>query len=206
MAELTTKQKIASVALDLFSQHGYEAVSVRDIARAVGIKESSLYNHYKNKQDIFDCIVVECSKTAGAFFDSIQLTEAFEGTGMDKFTHITDEEFLSLSMSIFQFYFEDETLVKFRKMLTIEQFRNEDIALIYREMFIEGVLRYQTQVFEMLIACDILINCDPEVLALQFYSPIFLLFSRYDELTEEAMDLMLAHIIQFKKIYSKFTI
>lgn len=53
---MTTKDNIIEQALRLFSAKGFEAVSVRDIARAVGIKESSLYYHFKNKQDIFDTI------------------------------------------------------------------------------------------------------------------------------------------------------
>ena len=47
-----TKQKIFATAIDLFSQHGYNGVSIRDLTRAVGIKESSLYNHFKSKDEI----------------------------------------------------------------------------------------------------------------------------------------------------------
>ena len=54
---MTTKEKILCTALELFSQRGYDGVSVRDIARAVGIRESSIYNHFKSKQAIFDGIV-----------------------------------------------------------------------------------------------------------------------------------------------------
>ncbi len=54
---MKTREKILKEALILFSERGFHAVSVRDIAKAVGIKESSLYNHFKNKQDIFDSIV-----------------------------------------------------------------------------------------------------------------------------------------------------
>lgn len=57
---MTTKEQILEEALKLFSVKGYDAVSVRDILRAVGIKESSLYYHFKNKQDIFDTIVTFC--------------------------------------------------------------------------------------------------------------------------------------------------
>ena len=53
----TTKQKILQVAIDLFSKKGFSGVSVREIARAVGIKESSIYNHYKNKDDILATIL-----------------------------------------------------------------------------------------------------------------------------------------------------
>ena len=45
---MTTKEKITETALDLFSQRGYDGVSVRDIARAVGIRESSIYNHFQS--------------------------------------------------------------------------------------------------------------------------------------------------------------
>ena len=54
---MKTKDKILIEALSLFSVSGFSGVSVRDIAKAVGIRESAIYKHYKNKQDIFDCIV-----------------------------------------------------------------------------------------------------------------------------------------------------
>ena len=50
---MTTKQKILNEALTLFSEKGYNAVYVGDIAAAVGIKAPSLYKHYKSKKDIF---------------------------------------------------------------------------------------------------------------------------------------------------------
>ena len=49
-----TKQKILDVSLDLFSQKGFSAVSIRDICVQVMIKESTVYYHFKNKQAIFD--------------------------------------------------------------------------------------------------------------------------------------------------------
>jgi len=60
MQEATgTKEKILDVAIDLIYEHGYHGVSVRKIAYGAGIKESSIYNHYENKEDIlnriFDC-------------------------------------------------------------------------------------------------------------------------------------------------------
>ena len=68
----TTKQKILTEALKLFSQNGYEAVSVEQIANAVGIKAPSLYKHYKGKRDIFDHILQrmnEYSRDFGVEFD-----------------------------------------------------------------------------------------------------------------------------------------
>ena len=53
---MDTKHKILLEALRLFSKRGYDAVSVEQIASAVGIKAPSLYKHYKSKQEIFDAI------------------------------------------------------------------------------------------------------------------------------------------------------
>ena len=49
-----TKQRILDVSLELFSQNGFSAVSIRDICRQVQIKESSVYYYFKSKQAIFD--------------------------------------------------------------------------------------------------------------------------------------------------------
>ena len=65
---MTTKEKILDTALELFSQRGYNGVSVRDIARAVGIRESSIYNHFESKKAIFDGIVDFCVQHSEAYF------------------------------------------------------------------------------------------------------------------------------------------
>jgi AcrR family transcriptional regulator len=52
-----TKEKIFDAAIDLFSQRGYNGVSIRDLAKSVGIKESSIYSHYINKEDILNHIL-----------------------------------------------------------------------------------------------------------------------------------------------------
>ena len=57
MKKLTTKDKIIDEALKMFSYRGYDSVSIREIARAVGIKESSIYNHFKSKEEILTTIV-----------------------------------------------------------------------------------------------------------------------------------------------------
>ena len=49
---IPTRQKIVDCAVNLFASNGYTETSVRDIALAVGINASSLYNHFKSKEDI----------------------------------------------------------------------------------------------------------------------------------------------------------
>lgn len=53
-----TKEAILTTALQLFAGNGYEAVSVSEIAGALGMTKGALYKHYKNKRDIFDHILI----------------------------------------------------------------------------------------------------------------------------------------------------
>ncbi|NPA29007.1 MAG: TetR/AcrR family transcriptional regulator, partial [Epsilonproteobacteria bacterium] len=58
-----TKQKIVEAAIDLIAEQGYKGASVRKIARAVGIRESAIYNHYENKEAILKSIIGQIFET-----------------------------------------------------------------------------------------------------------------------------------------------
>ena len=45
-------KKILKTSLHAFAAKGYDGTSMRDIASSVGIQQSSIYNHFKNKEDI----------------------------------------------------------------------------------------------------------------------------------------------------------
>jgi len=49
LGEPTTRERILDEALDLFARQGFAGTSIRQIARAVGLRESSLYNHFPGK-------------------------------------------------------------------------------------------------------------------------------------------------------------
>ncbi|MEG2898597.1 MAG: TetR/AcrR family transcriptional regulator, partial [Eubacterium sp.] len=91
---MTTKEKIAEESLNLFSTKGFNAVSVRDIARAVGIKESSIYNHYKNKQAIFDSLVETYAQKTNALFKGIAETEMLTGDVLSNMSFILCQDAL----------------------------------------------------------------------------------------------------------------
>ncbi|HHU06103.1 MAG TPA: TetR/AcrR family transcriptional regulator [Clostridiales bacterium] len=59
---LETTEQILNAAADLFARNGYDGVSVRQIAKNAGIKESSLYNHFKSKADILETLFDEFIK------------------------------------------------------------------------------------------------------------------------------------------------
>lgn len=198
---MNTREKIIYESLNLFSRKGFDAVSVRDIASAVGIKASSLYNHFKNKQDIFDTIVDKYSEHINNFFNHLKSEESSNGIDLNKINWVSEEQFLKNSVNIFSFYLYDEYIVKFRKLLTIEQFNNSKLANLYNQLFIDDILDFQSKIFTALIKLNIFIKKDPYTLALQFYSPVFLLSNKAECITKKERESLRNHLSDFQDLY-----
>jgi AcrR family transcriptional regulator len=200
---MSTKERILSEALSLFSVHGYSSVSVRDITKAIGIRESAIYKHYKNKQAIFDTIIHISAERINQFQQELINTA---GQEVSDDTNFSIDLIQKIYCRLFSFYLTDEILSKFRKMMIIEQYKSVELNTMFTEMFIEKTLRYQTEVFRQLIHEGRLCGTDPEIMALHFYSPVFLLLFRYDTSTEkldEALKLIQKHIQEFFGLYLK---
>ncbi len=196
---MTTKEKILEEALELFSRRGYGGVSVREIARAVGIRESSLYNHFANKRAIFDAIVETCFQRAQAYFQANALpfnqgddTSLFQGISLERL-----EELIELT---FGYFFEDTWNVRFRRLLLISQFEEPRCRDIYRQLYRDYCLEFQARLFQGLMEAGELRGEDPMAAAVEFYSPIYLLLHTCDSL-EEARPALRAHVEQFAKNY-----
>lgn len=198
---MKTKEKIIREALKLFSIKGFNAVSVRDISSAVGIKASSLYNHFENKQDIFDTIVNKCSNRIDIFLKKFCFKPELLEAELTKFKELSDDDFFNIHFEVFRFYLEDTVIVQFRRMLEIERFNNSEISKLYREIFIDTIIDYEYKIFSALIKLDIIKNKDPHLLALEFFSPLFLLFSKCEELSDKELSLLKKHIVQFRYTY-----
>ena len=115
-----TKQRILREALRSFSQKGYDAVSVEQIANAVGINAPSLYKHYKSKQDIFNAIFEETAKRYGAFAESISVHLGDSGQDLQVFSAITADGLVEKVRSLISYSLHDEFVSQFRRMMTIE--------------------------------------------------------------------------------------
>ncbi len=206
---MTTKERILNEALNLFSEKGFDSVPVRDIARSVGIKESSLYNHYKNKQDIFDSILREYCDRGNEFFYKILIldddkTFAVDERTVNMYKAMSPEQFEAISIQILEYFLCDEIMTKFRKMLTIEQYRSKELAKLYREISFDSSLEFQSQLFAVLMKEGLLIEVDPYVLALEFFAPIFLIFYKFDNDTEgliQAKKQIAKHVRHFNQTY-----
>ena len=130
MKQEDTRQKILAKALELFSVHGYDAVSVGQIAAAVGIKAPSLYNHFPSKRAIFDAIVEATAAQYEADTDRIDIHVQNARQDIPVFTCITEDGLLEKIRQIFFYSLHNETISRFRRMMTLEQFRSPELAAL----------------------------------------------------------------------------
>jgi len=204
---MTTKERIADEALTLFSEKGYKGTSVKNIADAVGIKDSSLYKHFKSKKDIFDTIVKEMQCQMSGLSSHVGLPsgqdcEAEAGA----YGELTVDGLRALSRQIFLFYLKDDFVSRFWKMAMMEQYHSPEIYAVYHRIFMEESIAYQTNLFREMIRQGYLNSADPEVSAMNFYSPIFFLLSKYMGEREEenaALVLLDKQVAEFYRIYRK---
>lgn len=199
---MNTKKRIIEKSLTLFSKRGYNAVTVRDIASAVGIKASSLYNHFENKQDIFNTIIDKYTAINESFFDS--LNQPYYLNSLFDFENncISNVKLTELSFKIFDFFSNNNNIVKFRKMLTIEKYQNSKLSKLYTKIFIDDIINYHSRFFQKLIDIKyIKTNSNPKLLAIEFYSPLFLLINKIDTPHENQQLFIKNHINTFTNTY-----
>ncbi|SET53944.1 transcriptional regulator, TetR family [Enterococcus malodoratus] len=188
--------------MTLFSEHGFDGVSVKEIATAVGIKDSSLYNHYKSKQEIFDTILIEATKILKEANNTYALPITLDASNIYRETTVQD--LTKMYVDAFKYYLTDDTARKFRKVLVSEQHINPYVGNLYNELFFERPLEYLTTLFTDLVQQETFIKMDPYIIAMHFYAPINFLIRRCDirpDLVKENIALLEKHIKQFDQIY-----
>lgn len=199
-----TKKIIIETALELYSVHGYEATSMSDLATALGIKAPTLYFHFKNKQALFDSIIETMRDYFWASYPSIHApvqTEADEAKLFAENIELAQE----IAVKSFLFYYKDKYASTFRRLLSIERYRNPQMDIVYRELYMDAPVNNQTELFTELIKQGYMDrNVDPHTTAIQLYSPIYFLISKYDSIQEkeqEAIEELKEHIASFVSKY-----
>lgn len=83
--EKSKKEQIYEAAARLFRDKGYQATSMRDLAKEVGLRASSLYNHFPSKSDVLREI---CTNNAQRFLEGMQEVEALDASATEKLTRL----------------------------------------------------------------------------------------------------------------------
>ncbi len=205
MKQEDTKKLILSAALELFSAYGYDSVSVGQIAKAVGIKAPSLYNHYESKQAIFDALLEEICEQYQRDTDKINIhvQNAEQDTAL--FTDITEDGLAEKVRQMFLYSVHNESVSRFRKMMTIEQFRSPQISELYTWRYVTRLVEYHRELFRRLIEAGELKNGDADALAVMYTSPLIVylgICDRQPEREAECLEKLDAHVRLFYRTYN----
>ena len=174
------KEEILIVALHLFARDGYEAVSVSQIAGELDMTKGALYRHYKSKRDIFDCIVHRMEQQDGERARENEVPEESIEKTPEEYQNVSLDDFVEYSKSMFEYWTEDDFASSFRKMLTIEQFRSEEMQNLYQQYLVSGPAGYVKDLFKNMKIKD------PEENAVKFYANMFFYYSLYDGAADKA--------------------
>ena len=176
----TTKEKILTTALALFAANGYEAVSVSDIAGQLGMTKGALYKHYKNKRDIFDSILTRMEQQDAERARAFALPEGTLSQMEEAYRSASLEQLTAFSRAQFRYWTEDDFAAPFRRMLTLEQYRGDEMGRLYQQYLAAGPLGYVADLLGSLG-----FDC-PQCRAAELYAPMFCLYSVYDGAADTA--------------------
>ncbi|SFB36748.1 DNA-binding transcriptional regulator, AcrR family [Acetitomaculum ruminis DSM 5522] len=180
----TNKEEIMLTALKMFAKCGFEAVSTSMIAGELGITKGALYRHYKSKQEIFDSIIKkmfeldekQANETNVPAKEYEEDAESYEKTSLEDLC-----EFVNIQ---FEYWTENEFALYFRRMITLEQYKNEEMKKLYRDMLVDGPVKYSEDLFREMLNNGQLNNkakkTSARSLAIGLYAPLFLALKLYD--------------------------
>ena len=191
-----TKERILAGALDLFSQNGYAGTNIRELTASLGMVKSGVYKHFASKEDIWNTLLDEMIAYYDEHFGSPEHLPPVPDSG---------EDLVAMTMQMVDFTVHDERVVKTRKLLTIEQFRDERARVLATKHFLTGLTEMFTHIFSGMMDRGLLRRDDPAMLAFAYTAPISALIhlcDREPEKTEEAMAQVEAFSRHFVKAFA----
>ncbi|MBR6403443.1 MAG: TetR/AcrR family transcriptional regulator [Eubacterium sp.] len=190
---MNTKELILEEALRQFSEKGYAATSMSDIAKPLGITKAALYKHFESKQQIFDLII----EGTGARYDelleslSMHLSDVKpEKKDVDFYSNITPEKLCDSVLKFVKFTMTDTYSVQVRHMLTMSQFQTHELGEMYTRRYVDTMLKYDEKIFSELMKRGIMKQADAHQMALYFVAPVYMYMGIWDRQPEKANECM----------------
>lgn len=190
-----TKERILETALTLFAQSGYLGTSMNDIAKELGITKAALYKHYAGKQEILQQIIQRMNGLDLERAQEYEMPETQPDGFAEAYQHTPAEKIRAYSIAQFRHWTEEGFSSRFRKMLTLEQYRDPEMSQLYQNYLASGPVEYMAAIFRRMTDSDE----DAMQLALEFYGPMYLLYSVYDGAEDKTtvIPMLEAHIDRF---------
>ena len=194
-----TKTRIPEAALELFAQNGYAGTSMSDIAARLGITKPALYRHVSGKHAILERIVERMRETDYERAAEYEMPETEPDGSAEVYQRTSAEAICAYSMAQFDYWTKERFPSDFRKMLTLGQYRDPKLARLYHDYLATGPAEYMAAVFRKLTDTE----DDAMQLALEFYGPMFLLYSVYDgaQDKESVAPMLRTHIDRFIAVH-----
>ena len=190
-----TKERILATALEMFSKNGYAGTNIRELTAALGLVKSSMYKHFESKEAIWNALLDEMIAYYDARFGSPEHLPPVPESR---------EALVSMTMQLVDFTVHDERIVMTRKLLTIEQFRDDRARTLATKHFLTGLTQMFAHIFSGMMDRGLLRRDDPAMLAFAYTAPISALIhlcDREPEKTGEAMAQIEAFSRHFIKTY-----
>ena len=192
-----TKEKILRAALDLFSQKGYEGTNIRELSASLGLVKSGIYKHFESKEAIWNALLDKMIAYYGERFGSSEHLPPVPDS---------PEEFVSMTMRMAELTIHDEQIVKTRKVLMLEQFRDDRARDLATKHFLTGLTEMFTHIFAGMMDKELLRRDDPAMLAFAYTTPISALIhlcDREPDKTDDAIRKIEAFSRHFLMVYGK---
>jgi len=189
-----SNDEILNVSLTLFSQDGYDGTSLQDIADCLKVTKGALFKHYESKDALWEALIDKVEVYYGEHFGKVKNIPLPE----------TLEELRKLTLRQVDFTLHDETVKKVRKLLTIEQFRNERMSTLATKHFSGDIEVIYTDIFEHLMKCGKVKADNSSLLALDYTAPITMLIhlcDREPQRETEIVEKIKEHIEHFLSVY-----
>ena len=158
-----TKERILAAALEMFSQNGYAGTNIRELSASLGLVKSGVYKHYESKEAIWNALLDQMIAYYGEHFGS-----------PDHLPPVPDspEELTRLTMHMVNITVHDEKIIMTRKVLTLEQFRDDRARDLATKHFLTGLTEMFTRIFTGMMEKGVLREDDPKMLAFAYTAPI----------------------------------
>ena len=192
-----TKERILDEALRQFSQKGYDGTNIRELTASLGLVKSSMYKHFKSKEEIWNSLLDRMI----AYYN-----ERFGSTENLPPVPDTLDELVAMTMRMVDITVHDERIVMTRKLLSIEQYRDERARQLATKHFLTGLTEMFTYIFDGMMKKGLLRNDDPKMLAFAYTAPISALIhlcDREPEKTAEAISQIKAFSEHFVRAYGQ---
>ncbi|KFI70882.1 TetR/AcrR family transcriptional regulator [Bifidobacterium merycicum] len=180
MRRSDTRQRIIEEALHLFASNGYDAVSVSQIAQAVGIKAPSLYKHFPSKRAIFDAIVEHMRQLDAEHAKQAEVPGMDEEEAESEIDAPEPAKLRAFMVDRFRYWTEDGLAHDYRRMLTLEQYKSSENMAMYQKVLGSGPVAYIEDMLGAMLDEGLLRGDDPKRMAIELYAPFFLLVSAAD--------------------------